>query len=390
MAEHSGPQRAVAGAWLLFSVSLFLVVTVGASAQAVSLTVGLLVTEVFLILLPAMLYVRLKRLPMAKALRWNPVKPGLLVRSAILGVLGWGMAAAVYLTTGRLVEAVLGPDPLPGLLIRVLPKTLPEFGAFLIVMAVLPGLCEETLFRGAIQATFEKKGIWKGVVYTAVLFGAYHMSPWSFLPAAALGLLFGTLTVRTNSTLPAIICHTSSNVTAFTVAFAYREEAKHEPYLLVGALALLFAAALAEFLYATRHARRQPSPLTTAPANLSRRFTWVAAGGAAGLAILLALALFAMLGLTGRYRMTTDHLAPQVNRGDHVLVLKSRYVDLDIQRGDVVAFRRDGHTLLRKVARVDDECIWVVDAPSGTSAAETRLPRREVIGKMIWKIRGIK
>ncbi len=127
-----------------------------------SLTIGLVVTELLLILLPAILYVRFKRLPIAQSLRWKRVKPAMLVRSVILGVLGWGMAASVYLITATLVQTVIGPDPTPGLLTRALPKTLPEFAAFLIVLAVLPGLCEEALFRGPSREPSRRRESGKG------------------------------------------------------------------------------------------------------------------------------------------------------------------------------------------------------------------------------------
>lgn len=371
---------------MLIAVCMFLVIIFGSLVQAASLPIGLVVTELLLILLPAILYVRFKRLPIAQSLRWKRVKPAMLVRGVILGVLGWGMAAIVYLIASTLVQTVLGPDPVPELLTRALPKTLPEFAAFLIVLAVLPGLCEETLFRGAIQGTFEKKGIWKGVIYTALLFGAFHVNPWSFVSAAGLGLLFGTITVRTNSTLPAIIAHTCNNATACTVAFVFRDGPEYIPYAIMGVFALLFVGALVEFLCATRRGDRQPSPLTAAPANLSRGGKWGLAGAGAGMVILMVLAIFAAIGITGRYRMTSDHLAPEINRGDIVVVLKSRYVKQDIQPGDVVAVRQHGQVLLRKVARIEDEHIWVVHGPSGTSAAETQVLRRDVIGKMIWKI----
>jgi hypothetical protein len=296
------------------------------------------------------------------------------------------MAATVYVIASRLVQTVLGPDPTPSLLTRALPKTLPEFAAFLIVLAVLPGLCEETLFRGAIQGTFEKKGIWKGAIYTALLFSAFHLNPWSFVPIVGLGLLLGTMTVRTNSTLPAIIGHTFNNVTACTVAFIFRRGPEHVPYVIMGVFALLFVGALAEFLYATRRGDHQPSPLTAAPANLPWGFKWIVAGTGAGVVILLALAILAVFGMTGRYRMESEHLAPEVNRGDLVVVLKSRYVEPDVKPGDVVAVRWDGQVLLRKVARVEDEWIWVFDGPSGTSDQEMQVFRRDVIGKMIWKM----
>ncbi len=219
-----------------------------------------------------------------------------------------------------------------------------------------------------------------------MLFSAFHVNPWSFVSIAGLGLLLGTMTVRTNSTLPAIIAHTCNNATACTVVFVFRDGPEYIPYVIMGVFALLFVGALVEFLYATRREDRRPSPLTAAPAKLSRGAIWGLAGAGAGLLMLMVLAVFVVVSITERYRMKNDHLAPEVNRGDYVIVLKSRYAILDIKPGDVVAVRPHGRTLLRRVARVEDECIWVVDDMPGTSAAETQVPRRNIIGKMIWKL----
>ncbi|KPK85462.1 MAG: hypothetical protein AMJ81_03570, partial [Phycisphaerae bacterium SM23_33] len=275
--------RQAGDVYVLLFICLLLMATVGAAAQVVSLPLGLSVTEIFLILLPAVLYVRRKRLPVAGALRWRSVPAGIAVRSAVLGVLGWGMAMLLYLATAWAVEGVLGPDRSSEFLVKALPSSFGQLVVFLVVAAVLPGVCEETLFRGAVQGTLEKKGLWRGVVYTAVLFAAFHLDPWRFLPAAALGVVNGLLVVRTSSTLPAMICHACNNGTALTVAFVYGGWSGAGPQVVVGVLGVLFVAALAEFLQRTRGLERRPSPLTAAAGGLSRRLKWIVGVAAAGL-----------------------------------------------------------------------------------------------------------
>ena len=72
---------------------------------------------------------------------------------------------------------------------------------------------------------------WKGIVYTALLFAAFHISPWGFLPIFGLGVLLGMITIRTNSTIPAMISHACNNAMAFTVAFLYRKTLAQFSYL---------------------------------------------------------------------------------------------------------------------------------------------------------------
>lgn len=271
--------QAAGDAYALFLVSLFLVVTVGLVAQVHSITVGLFVTEIFLIFLPAVLYVRLKRLPLVQALRWRPVSPGIALRAAILGVSAWGMAIIIGLAASKLIGTALGPPPtLPE---HWLPTTGSGFGIYLLVGSALAGVCEETLFRGAIQGTLEKGGAWKGMGVTALLFAIYHVNPWEFLPILAVGLLLGFITLRTDSTLPAMISHACINVVGLTMAFVYRDEHESLFSLLAGVLAFLFLAALAEFVRRTRGSERRLSPLTEVPGGLPRQFTRIAGGGGA-------------------------------------------------------------------------------------------------------------
>ncbi len=374
-------KKGATDAYVLFFVSLLLVVTLGLPLQALSLRIGLLITEVLLIFLPALLYVRLKRLPLAEALRWRPVAPGIAVRCVVLATLGWGTAAAIALATRSLSEPILGPAPSSDFL---LPKTYTGFGILLFLGAVLAGVCEETLFRGAIQGTLERKGAWKGIVFTALLFATYHFNPWDFLAIVALGLLFGVVTVRTNSTLAAMVCHGCHNavgITFGTVSGKWIEQQEgHVIWFILGPSALLFVIALLEFLHYTRGNERLASPLVAAPAQLSRRFGVIATAAGAGLAIA---ALVVLYGFLGHYRMRSDRLAPEINPGDWVIVVKTRWIDVDIQPGDVVAFKSNGTTFLRKVARVDNDDVWVVEDSSEAEASQTPIARSDIIAKVL-------
>jgi uncharacterized protein len=83
--------QGVGQVYLLYSVSLLLVVTVGALIQSASIYIGLAISELVFILLPAVVYVWLKRLPVAEALRWRVISPAMGAGGVILGVSGWGV-----------------------------------------------------------------------------------------------------------------------------------------------------------------------------------------------------------------------------------------------------------------------------------------------------------
>jgi len=91
----------------------------------------------------------------------------------------------------------------------------------LLVIAIIPALGEELLFRGYLQ---QKMSHWLGkphmaIIITAILFSAIHMQFQGFLPRFALGLVLGYLFYLSKSLWLPIIAHLLNN--AMAVAFAY-------------------------------------------------------------------------------------------------------------------------------------------------------------------------
>jgi membrane protease YdiL (CAAX protease family) len=78
----------------------------------------------------------------------------------------------------------------------------------ILLLGVLPGVSEETIFRGALLPRL-------GVVVTAVLFAALHTQyaiTFATLEVFILGIGLGWLRVRSGSTLPCILTHAGYNI----------------------------------------------------------------------------------------------------------------------------------------------------------------------------------
>jgi sodium transport system permease protein len=92
-------------------------------------------------------------------------------------------------------------------------------GLRLLLIAVLPAICEETLFRGFVLTGFRRSmGPVKAAVLCGILFGVFHLSP-SRIPATALlGVLLALLTLRAGSILPAVLGHALYNGTLGVLA----------------------------------------------------------------------------------------------------------------------------------------------------------------------------
>ena len=84
------------------------------------------------------------------------------------------------------------------------------------LMAVVPAVCEEFLFRGWVLAAFTGGGrslrrLTAAVVAQAACFAVFHLLPERMPQTFALGLALGAMTVATHSILPAIVCHLLHN-----------------------------------------------------------------------------------------------------------------------------------------------------------------------------------
>lgn len=363
--------RGVGQAYALFAASLLLVLIIGSAVQLASMAVGLAITELALILLPAILFVRWKRLPIAGALRWRRVPAPVALLGVAVGVAGWGMAAGIE----RLTVPVLGETPdVPGLHAESLPQLL----LVLVFAALLPGVCEEALFRGAIQGVLRRRGAAKAVVITAILFGVYHMNPWSLVPAIFLGLVFGSLVERTGSTLTSTLAHVANNATAVTVGFVLADQPEATFNVLTIVLAVAFCATFAVFWRCTRRAAPAPPALAAVPAGLPRPVAWIA-GVAAGAAVLAVAAVTAVaIAFLDVYTVTDDALEPAIHRGDRVLASARNMDSAIFDAGHIIAVRRDGDVALRRIARVEGETIWIEE-----EAGEQPISRDQIVGRVI-------
>lgn len=85
----------------------------------------------------------------------------------------------------------------------------------LLAFAVAPAFCEEITFRGFILSGFGRTGrVGLAVGLSSVAFGVMHMVPQQVFNTALIGLVLGTLAVRSNSLLPCVVFHFINNALA--------------------------------------------------------------------------------------------------------------------------------------------------------------------------------
>jgi len=100
-------------------------------------------------------------------------------------------------------------------------NTTGEFLLGLFVIAILPGIGEELVFRGLIQNELwrSSKNIHAAIWTSAILFSAIHMQFFGFMPRMLLGALFGYLYYWSGNLLIPMIAHFFHN--GFTLSMIY-------------------------------------------------------------------------------------------------------------------------------------------------------------------------
>jgi uncharacterized protein len=100
-----------------------------------------------------------------------------------------------------------------------------ELSFVVLVIAIIPALCEELLFRGLIQYNFIKGlGAKSGIIFTGILFAMFHFNPFSLIALAVLGIYFSFLTYRTNSIYSSMIGHFTNNFMASISLFFFGKD----------------------------------------------------------------------------------------------------------------------------------------------------------------------
>lgn len=359
-------------AYILFAISLLLVIAIGLLVQAVNLYFGLALTELVLILLPAVVFARRAKQPLAQTLRWRRVDPMTAILSLCTGIGLWGIVASL----DRLIKYLIG---IQGTV---------ESGEFqmgkwlllLFVFAVLPAICEESLFRGAIQGTLRRSGSRRAILVTAFLFAAFHLNPVPLVPLFVLGLVFGVMCWRTNSSIASMLAHFGNNAVAVSVPML--APAEWQIWIMAGCTFLAVIAS-ALFWKQTASIPTETPLLATIDASMSlRNVILTIVLGVVGFASWLTAIVVAGFYLILPLNMPDDSLEPEIGDDDRLIILRNDYFPQALQPNDFVAVEIDGKTTVKRVVSVDDATVRVKD-----NTSEQSIDASQIRGKLLHNFR---
>lgn len=91
-------------------------------------------------------------------------------------------------------------------------RSAPGIWQLVLLMAVLPAICEELVFRGFILSGLRHLGKpWRAIVLSSLFFGVTHGIVQQSLMATIFGLVLGFVAIRSQSILPCMVFHATHN-----------------------------------------------------------------------------------------------------------------------------------------------------------------------------------
>lgn len=190
-------------------------INIGGIVQGWDQIKGLLFTEYIIILLPSLLFILIQKLPAKKFLKLNKISLKQILLVMIITIFTYPLAVfvqGVFLTILDSFTHFIANEIPP-------PTDYQSFIYGLFVMGITPGICEEIMFRGVIQGTYDKLGYKKSIIITSILFAMFHFTLVNFIGPLILGIVFGIMVHKTNSLYTSIIGHALNNSIALSILY---------------------------------------------------------------------------------------------------------------------------------------------------------------------------
>ena len=213
MSERSRPS--ILGVNILYLLLGLLLWFAGSIVQSREVYSGLLITEYIIILLPNLIYLKSKGFSLKNVLRLNTISLKQMLYVCLITIFSYPVA--IFLN--GIVMAIISiftdvvPNGVP------LPNNAPMYLLSIFVIAVAPGICEEVMFRGTIMSAYGRLGKKKAIIYSAILFGLFHLNLHNLIGPTFLGIILGITAYKTNSIYSSMLGHALNNGIAMTIGY---------------------------------------------------------------------------------------------------------------------------------------------------------------------------
>lgn len=167
------------------------------------------------IILPFIIYCIVKKENPFRMIRMKKIKFSTAVLAVGIAICSYPVVVLLNMVSMIFVENAM---------INVMPDVL-QMGLIpgLILIAFLPAMVEETIFRGMLYNTYSKRRPIIGILLSALLFGLMHMN-FNQLPYALyLGIVMALVMEACDSIIAPMIVHFTMNATSSTLAFLTKD-----------------------------------------------------------------------------------------------------------------------------------------------------------------------
>ncbi len=101
----------------------------------------------------------------------------------------------------------------------------PSFWPAVLVIALVPAICEELAFRGFILSGLQNLGSkWRAIVVSSLMFGATHTVLQQSIITSAVGAIIAYVAVQSGSILPGMVFHFTHNSLMLVIGQYYKSE----------------------------------------------------------------------------------------------------------------------------------------------------------------------
>lgn len=219
-------------------ITVFLFGAIPASNQTFVFRAAMMLAEFLFILLPTLFLAKLQVKEWKQLLRVR--KTDLFyILLAVVGVISLQQLLEIYLY----VQGLIPLPPQMKQIIEQFQKAIEETYKILItanspseflfvvlVVAVTPAICEETLFRGLVQGNFEiRMSKRAAIVLTGIIFGLYHLDPFTLVPLCVLGIYLSYLVSVTGSIIAPVAAHFTNNFVSTLVYYGFGKDSMVAP-----------------------------------------------------------------------------------------------------------------------------------------------------------------
>lgn len=202
---------------VLFLILSLVLLGLGSIVQQRNIHTGILITEYIIILLPNVLYLKLRGYSLKEVLGLKSITLRQGIHVFFIMIFAYPIAVFLNYIVAIFVTSISQAVPIG----VPIPTNWKEYIIGLIVIAITPGICEEVMFRGTVQSAYMKLGAKKAILFTSLLFGMFHFNLLNFMGPFFLGIVLGIIRLKTGSLYGPIIGHTVNNGIAMSIGYAF-------------------------------------------------------------------------------------------------------------------------------------------------------------------------